>query len=160
MDAIDRLSPLATRKNVKLETGNLPEARILGDLQTLLQMISNLIENAIKYTEGQEKKVKIETGVTKNQSWIRVSDNGPGILSEHLPNLFDRFYRVEQARTRDSDDMSNSNSQSSSGLGLSIVQWIAQAHGGEVSVKSSLGNGSSFEVQFEALETLQKKGNS
>lgn len=153
VDAIDRLSPVAARKDVKLETGKLPEARMLGDRQTLLQMIRNLIENAIKYTQGNEKIVKIETGVTNNQAWIRVSDNGPGIPPEHLSHLFDRFYRVDQARTRDSDDASNSNYQSGSGLGLSIVQWIAHAHGGEVNVKSSPGNGSSFEVRFDALDS-------
>lgn len=61
VDAIERLTPLAVQKNVKLETGDLPEARILGDRQALSQMSSNLIENAIKYTDGDEKKVYIET---------------------------------------------------------------------------------------------------
>jgi signal transduction histidine kinase len=145
VDAIDRLTPLAARENVQLETGDLPEARMLGDRQSLLQMVSNLIENAIKYTEGEEKKVYIETGVTDGCAWVRVSDNGPGIAPEHLPHLFDRFYRVDQARTRDDSD-----APTGSGLGLSIIQWIAQAHGGEVYVESTPGDGSSFEVRFEA----------
>jgi len=160
VDAIERLSPLAARKDVKLETGDLPEVRILGDRQTLLQMVSNLIENAIKYSEGKENKVKIETGFRNSRAWIRISDNGPGIPPEHLPHLFNRFYRADQARTRDGDDATNSDSQSSSGLGLSIVQWIANAHEGEVSVKSSPGNGSSFEVQFNSLESLQRNWDS
>ena len=150
VDAIDRLTPLAARKNVKLEAGNLPEARILGDRQSLLQMVSNLIENAIKYTEGEDKKVCIETGVTDRHAWVRVSDNGPGIDLQHLPHLFDRFYRVDKARRRDTED--DSDAPSGSGLGLSIIQWIAQAHGGEVQVESTLGNGSSFEVRFEAQQ--------
>jgi len=150
VDAIERLSPLATRKSVKLETGDLPEARMLGDRQSILQMVSNLIENGIKYTQGDDKQVCIETGVTDDYAWVRVSDNGPGIAPDHLPHLFDRFYRVDQARSRSTDE--ETNSPTGSGLGLSIIQWIAQAHGGEVKVESKQGNGSSFEVRFEALE--------
>ena len=151
VDAIERLSPLAARNQVKLETGELPVARILGDRQSLLQMVSNLIENAIKYTQGDDKKVCIETGVTDDRAWVRVSDNGPGIALEHIPPLFDRFYRVDPARARDMDE--DSASPTGSGLGLSIIQWIAQAHGGEVHVESTPGNGSRFEVQFEALSS-------
>ncbi len=149
IEAIERLAPLAARKQVKLETGDLPEARMLGDRQAILQMVSNLVENGIKYTEGEQKKVCIETGLTGGSAWVRVSDNGPGIAPEHLPHLFDRFYRVDQARTRVPDEASEA--PSGSGLGLSIIQWIAQAHGGEVHVESTPGNGSSFEVRFEAL---------
>lgn len=149
VDAIDRLTPLAARKDVKLETGELPEARMLGDRQSLLQMVSNLIENAIKYTAGNDKRVCIETGVTDDCAWVRVSDNGPGIAPEHIPHLFDRFYRVDEARARATDE--DAETPTGSGLGLSIIQWIAQAHGGEVHVESAPGNGSSFEVRFEAL---------
>lgn len=149
VDAIERLAPLADRKDVRLETGELPEAHILGDRQSLLQMVSNLIENAIKYTDGDDKKVCIETGVTDNHAWLRVSDNGPGIDSEHLPHLFDRFFRVDKARARAPDE--DTDSPTGSGLGLSIIQWIAQAHGGEVRVTSTPGSGSRFEVWFEAL---------
>lgn len=151
VDAIDRLTPLAARKGVRLETGDLPETRMRGDRQSLMQMISNLIENAIKYTDGNNKKVCIETGVTDGHAWVRVSDNGPGIAPEHFPHLFDRFYRVDKARARAMDE--DLNAPGGSGLGLSIIQWIAQAHGGEVHVESTPGNGSSFEVRFEALES-------
>jgi signal transduction histidine kinase len=149
VDAIERLTPLATRKDVSLEAGDLPEAPILGDRQALLQMISNLIENGIKYTEGDEKVVRVETGVWDGRAWVRVSDNGPGIPPEHLPHLFDRFYRVDQARARDMD--ADSESPSGSGLGLSIIQWIAQAHEGDVDVESSPESGSTFEVRFKAI---------
>ncbi len=151
VDAIDRLVPLAERKNVKLETGDLPETRMLGDYRTLLQMVSNLIENAIKYTNGDDKQVCVETGITDSYVWVRVTDNGPGIDPEHLPHLFDRFYRVDKARARVRDEDSDSESPTGSGLGLSIIQWIAQAHGGEVHVESMPGNGSSFEIRFEPL---------
>jgi len=149
VDAIDRLTPLAARNKVRLETGDLPETRMQGDYQTLLQMVSNLIENAIKYTDGDDKRVCIETGTSDGFAWVRVSDNGPGIDPEHLPHLFDRFYRVDKARARVMDHQSET--LTGSGLGLSIIQWIAHAHGGEVRVESSPGSGSSFEVRFKAL---------
>jgi heavy metal sensor kinase len=149
LDAIERLTPLAERNNVSLQTGDLPEARMLGDRQSLLQMVSNLVENAIKYTAGDDKRVTVETGTTDGCAWVRVSDNGPGIAPEHIPHLFDRFYRGDPARARVLGD--DSESPTGSGLGLSIIQWIAQAHGGEVRVESTPGNGSRFEVCFDVL---------
>lgn len=88
--------------------------------------------------------------MSDSRAWVRVSDDGPGIPPEHLPYFFDPFYRVDQARVRNVDG--NPESSSGSGLGLSIIQWIAQAHGGEVGVESTPGNGSQFEVQFDALQ--------
>jgi heavy metal sensor kinase len=149
VDAIERLTPLAARNKVTLETGDLPEAVIQGDRQSLLQMVSNLIENAIKYTQGDDKRVRIETGVTDGCAWVRVIDNGPGIAPEHLPHLFDRFYRVDRARARSENEDSSPESAPGSGLGLSIIQWIAQAHGAEVRVQSTPGQGSMFEVRFD-----------
>jgi signal transduction histidine kinase len=142
LEAVERLSVLAERYQVKIETGELPETELHGDRQLLLQMVSNLIENGIKYTVGDDRRVKVETGAGVDTIWLRVSDNGPGIPSEHLPHLFDRFYRVDKARTQDAD------SSSGSGLGLSIVQSIAQIHGGQVHAESNGGSGTTFEVRF------------
>ena len=109
-----------------------------------------ILRGSIGYYHGDdEKKVHIETGVTDGCAWVRVLDNGPGIAPEHLPHLFDRFYRADKARARVMED--ESETPTGSGLGLSIIQWIVQAHGGEVHVESTPGNGSSFEVRFEAL---------
>ncbi len=99
VETVERLTPLATRNGVTLEAGNLPETRINGDRQYLLQMLSNLVENAIKYSTGEHKRVWAETGTSEGSAWVRVSDNGPGIAPEHIPHLFDRFYRVDKART-------------------------------------------------------------
>jgi heavy metal sensor kinase len=151
VETVERLTPLATRNGVTLEAGNLPETRIDGDRQYLLQMLSNLVENAIKYTTGDNKRVSVETGTGGGSAWVRVSDNGPGIAPEHLPHLFDRFYRVDKARTRDEGTESAPRSPSGSGLGLSIVQWIALAHGGDIRVESTPGSGTSFEVRFPAI---------
>jgi heavy metal sensor kinase len=150
VETIERLTPLANRNGVKLDAGNLPETGILGDRQYLLQMLSNLVENAIKYSTGAQKRVSVETGSSYGYVWVRVSDTGPGIAPEHLPHLFDRFYRVDKARTRDTGLEVNSNTPSGSGLGLSIVQWIARVHGGEVQVDSTQGVGTTFEVRFKA----------
>jgi len=151
IDTIERLSPLAARNGVQLEAGNLPEARILGDRQRLVQMVSNLVDNALKYASGPDKKVSIETGLTGDRAWVRVSDTGPGIAPEHLPHLFDRFYRIDQARTRGNEDQAGPKPPSGSGLGLSIVQWIVQSHGGEIKVESQVGGGTTFIASFKAL---------
>jgi two-component system OmpR family sensor kinase len=149
VETVERLTPLATRNGVTLEAGNLPETWIAGDRQYLLQMLSNLVENAIKYTTGDHKRVWAETGTSEGSAWVRVSDNGPGIAPEHIPHLFDRFYRVDKARTRDTDGETDPRSPSGSGLGLSIVQWIAQVHDGKVQVESTPGIGTTFEVRFK-----------
>ncbi len=151
VDTIERLSSLAARNSVQLEAGELPEARILGDRQRLVQMVSNLVDNAIKYAAGQDKKVSIETGKTADTAWVRVSDNGPGISPEHLPHLFDRFYRIDQSRTRGSEDETGPKAPSGSGLGLSIVQWIVQSHGGEIKVESQPGVGTTFLASFKTV---------
>jgi signal transduction histidine kinase len=152
LETLERLAPLAARNGVRLEAGELPEARILGDRQYLVQMVSNLVDNAIKYSAGEDKKVSIETGTSGETSWVRVSDNGPGIAPEHLPHLFDRFYRIDKSRTREAGISSGLDSPVGSGLGLSIVQWILQSHGGEIKLESHLGAGTTFMACFKAVK--------
>ncbi|MEJ2353436.1 MAG: HAMP domain-containing sensor histidine kinase, partial [Anaerolineales bacterium] len=160
LESVERLAPIAARKQVELSTGELPELTISGDRQFLTQMITNLVENAIKYTRGVTKRVRVETGSTsvndREVAWLQVVDNGPGIPPEHLPHVFDRFYRLDKARSRDSEDSEAETAEISttagSGLGLSIAQWIAHANGGEITVKSEVGKGSTFEVRLPLLE--------
>jgi len=122
-------------------------------------MLTNLVENAIKYTaqNGSDKRhqILIETGTdpTRTLGWVRVADTGPGIPSEHLEHLFDRFYRVDQSRTRQEDvsredTSSDEASPTGMGLGLAIVEGIAQLHGGKIEVQSELEKGSVFQVTF------------
>jgi signal transduction histidine kinase len=149
LEVAERLTPLATRRSVELISGELPETPIRGDHQYLLQMVTNLVENAIKYCKAEHKQVTIETGARDGQAWVRVEDNGPGIPHEFLPHLFDRFYQTDKARSRNSDDGDSEDAsyeQSGTGLGLSIVKWICEAHSGSVSVTSEVGKGSIFEV--------------
>jgi signal transduction histidine kinase len=143
LDAAERLLALAGRSGVQLETGALPEAPTQGDGQLLLQMVSNLVENGIKYGGGSGHRVLIETGSQDGQSWVRVSDDGPGIPADDLPLVFNRFYRADKARTQ-----GNAYSLAGSGLGLSIVQSIAHLHGGKIRVESAPGEGTTFEVRL------------
>jgi signal transduction histidine kinase len=148
---VERLLPLAKQRGVLLSTGDLPELLINGDQHYLNRMIMNLVENAIKYTAGTGTHVHVELAESANK-WgiIRIQDDGPGIAEEHLPNLFDRFYRVDKARSHVESENSPQEEPGAAGtgLGLSIVQWIAQAHGGSVLVKSRIGDGSIFEVHL------------
>ncbi len=150
LDVAERYAPLAAHKGVKIRVGELEELPVRGDRQYLAQMAGNLVDNAIKYGAGApDIQVNVETCRRqvdgRAYACLHVSDNGPGIPPEHLPHLFDRFYRVDQARSRNENEEENEET-SGSGLGLSIVQWIAQAHGGLVAVESKPGEGTTFEV--------------
>lgn len=154
LEVVERLEPLADRKGIALVTGNLPELQITGDRQYLSQMLANLVENGIKYADGGAPWVRVETGLDPTpaesktpEAWVRVVDNGPGIPPEHLPHLFDRFYRVDASRTRQAGD---SGEVPGSGLGLSIAQWIVRAHHGKISVESQVGQGTTFIVRLPA----------
>jgi two-component system OmpR family sensor kinase len=147
LEAVERMNTLAEQQNVTLETSELPELLVNGDRQYLIQMVSNLIENAIKYS-GAGQIVRVETSSDENGfALLRVTDTGPGIPPEHLPHLFDRFYRVDQARTQNDD----SSSPSGSGLGLSIVAWIAEAHRGKINVESQVNQGTTFVVTLPLM---------
>jgi len=159
--SVERLLPLARQSQITLATGDLPEVLVCGDPQYLGQMLTNLIENGIKYTSGIGKRVYIELAIEQKR-WgvVRVQDDGPGISEEHLPSLFERFYRVDKARSRRQKEPVQSSKPDQgkpggSGLGLSIVQWIVQAHGGEIRVESNIGVGSLFEVRLPLLNKAE-----
>lgn len=114
-----------------------------GDKERLQQVLSNLIVNSIKY--GSEKgttEVSIEN-LIKNKVIVRITDNGEGIAKEHLPRLFERFYRV---------DKSGSRQEGGSGLGLAIVKHIIEAHNEKIYIESELGVGSEFSFTLEKAE--------
>jgi signal transduction histidine kinase len=147
MEVIERLAPLATQKNVHLEAGELPEVPVQGDRSALLKVVSNLVENAVKYTPGGEGRVRVLTGREKGRAWLRVEDNGPGIAPEDLAHVFERFYRADKARRNEGEGEGDETS-AGSGLGLAIAQGIAHAHGGEVAAQSEVGKGSTFELRM------------
>jgi signal transduction histidine kinase len=154
LEVVERLASLATKNQVRLSAGDLPELSVMGDHAYLMQMLTNLVENAIKYTRGEDGRVLVTAGSRlSNQgsvAWVQITDTGPGIPTEHLARLFDRFYQVDKARTRQELVQSGDSDEapSGAGLGLAIAQWIAHAHGGEISVQSELGKGSTFEVRL------------
>ncbi|MCL4507239.1 MAG: HAMP domain-containing histidine kinase [Chloroflexi bacterium] len=159
LDAVDRLTPLARQKHVELVAGDLPEVKVNGDRQFLNQMLTNLVENAIKYSSrSAHPQVHVETGHTPGSdgagdwAWVSVQDNGPGIPAELIPKLYDRFYRVDEARGHEDEGLDEPGKPrpSGSGLGLSIVQWIVQSHGGHIDVHSRPGEGATFVVNFPA----------
>ncbi|MCD6291437.1 MAG: HAMP domain-containing protein [Anaerolineae bacterium] len=119
---------------VEVHLGHEDQAQVLGDEDRLRQLLLNLVENAIKYTPAGGR---VTLSLAREPGWIRitVADTGIGIAPEDLPHIFDRFYRSDKARTR---------SMGGTGLGLSIAQWIARAHGGQITVESRLGEGSEF----------------
>jgi two-component system, OmpR family, phosphate regulon sensor histidine kinase PhoR len=128
------LKPPAENKNVEL-VSELPELTVTADVNRLEQVLANLVDNAIKYGRPQGKVVVGGKKMDDGKLEIFVQDDGPGIPTESLDRVFERFYRVDKARSRD---------QGGTGLGLSIVKHIVQAHGGEVWVKSELGKGATF----------------
>jgi two-component system phosphate regulon sensor histidine kinase PhoR len=134
-NAVDDLQSRATEKGVKLEN-LVPEGLFArADAERLHQVLCNLIENAIKYgrPEGRVAVGAREGAENKVEAWVQ--DDGPGIPPESRERVFERFYRVDRARSRETGG---------TGLGLSIVKHIVQAHSGEVWVKSELGQGAAF----------------
>lgn len=152
-EVIERMQALAVAQGVELLVGNLPETPVKGDRATLAQMLTNLVENAIKYSAGVSHP-QVQISVSKqgddgrSVALIRVSDNGIGIAPEDQAHIFDRFYQVEASRNRavSTDGDGSGQDSSGTGLGLAIAQWIAKAHQGEIRVESTLGQGSIFEV--------------
>jgi two-component system OmpR family sensor kinase len=170
MQVYERLEGLAHRKNITLDIAAMEEVDLRGDALWLQQLMTNLLHNAIHYTpeggkvvlsltredteevEGvpafrrsgapdtglspiENRKSKIENP----RAVFAVRDTGPGIPAEHLPHIFDRFYRVDSGRSRD---------QGGSGLGLNIARWVTEAHGGQISVISEVGQGATFIVRL------------
>jgi len=144
----DEMRLLAEEKSIGLRTHVATGIQVEGDRTRLQQVIVNLIDNAIKYTQ-QGGKVEISVGGEGNTAVLEVSDNGPGIPSHALPHVFERFYRTDKARSRASGG---------AGLGLSIVKAICAAHNAEVKVSSQEGRGSRFRVELPLLPVFESEG--
>ena len=127
---------LAEEKNIKIIIAFLEPIEIKGDEVRLRQMVWNVLQNGIKYTQqGGELKISLQNEV--DFALLTIQDTGIGIPEEDLPLIFNRFYRVDKARTRD---------EGGSGLGLSICRQIAEAHKGKIEVESKLGVGTRFKI--------------
>jgi two-component system, OmpR family, phosphate regulon sensor histidine kinase PhoR len=133
-DAIDALGGLVVESGVDLQYAGAPDATVMVDPDAMNQVFGNLIENAVKYGKTG-KKIRVGARALSNEIEFFVQDFGPGIGSEHIERIFERFYRVDKARSREAGG---------TGLGLAIVKHIVLAHGGRVRAESELGSGTTF----------------
>lgn len=137
-DVMADLKTKADARRITLRNEVDEEVRVFADERRLEQMLTNLVDNAIKFNrEGGTVLVSHER--EKSGDLIRVADTGDGIPPEHLNRLFERFYRVDRARSRE---------MGGTGLGLAIVKHLALAHNGEITVSSKLGEGSKFTIRL------------
>ena len=137
LTSLQSMQSIGEEKEIRIEA-ELPNApvTVLGDEEAIRQLANNLLDNALKYTP-RGGKVWIRLGTEDNRALIQVEDTGIGIAPTHRERIFERFYRVDRARSRE---------LGGTGLGLSIVKHICLYHGGKVSLKSQLGKGSTFLV--------------
>jgi len=133
-----QMTPLALSRGLRIQVDTPAPVMVAGDQTRLMQLLLNLLDNALKYTPSGGQ---VNVTVKKQDGWatLSVSDTGIGVPPEHLPHLFERFYRVDKARSR---------AEGGAGLGLAICEWIAHAHGGRIEAASTLGKGSAFTVRL------------
>ncbi len=137
-ETLHALRPAADKAKLSLEDSIAPDVVLMGDESKLSQVVYNLIDNAVKYTpEGGQVAVRLES--EGKEAVLTVSDNGIGIPEEDVKHIFDRFYRVDKARSR---------ATGGTGLGLSIVAQMVKLHGGDIAVTSENGKGSVFTVHL------------
>lgn len=142
-DAIESLGGMVVDSEVELESAGAPDALIMADPDAMNQVFGNLIENALKYGKAGGR-IRVGAQLLETEVEFSVKDFGPGIAFEHLERIFERFYRVDKARSRESGG---------TGLGLAIVKHIVQAHGGRIWAESELGSGATFHFTLPLART-------
>lgn len=143
---VGQVTPLAHARKQTIKLTPVPSLVVQGDEDQLMRMMLNLLDNAIRYTPSGGR-ISLSCTLNGNMIAIRVQDTGAGIAPEHLPKLFDRFYRIDRGRSR---------AQGGSGLGLAIAQSIARAHGGQITVESTVDHGSTFTVRVPVVRLSSK----
>ena len=131
---------LAEAREISLNAQLNSDISLSGDPSRLRELLTVLLDNAVKYTDAGGR-VDVSVRKEHRKAIITVSDNGPGIPSEALPHVFDRFYRVDEARSRESGG---------TGLGLAIARHIVEAHSGTIDVESKIREGTVVTVQLPA----------
>jgi two-component system phosphate regulon sensor histidine kinase PhoR len=137
-NAVQICLPAADGKGIRIRVAGDEALTASVDPVLLEQAVVNLLDNAVKYS-NPEREVEVSGNATEREIRVSVRDQGVGIEKRHLPRIFERFYRVDKARSR---------AVGGTGLGLAIVKHIAQAHGGHVSVESTIGEGSRFTIHL------------
>jgi two-component system sensor histidine kinase SenX3 len=154
VEAVDRSRLSAEARSVSLVCGGREGLKVMGDSRQLVTALGNLVENAVRYGPAGSRVVVAANLVGDGSSSVvevSVTDEGPGIAEPELGRIFERFYRVDAARSRETGG---------TGLGLSIVKHVAAGHGGEVTVWSAEGTGSTFTLRLPAAATdTQSEGN-
>jgi two-component system phosphate regulon sensor histidine kinase PhoR len=136
---VNEFIPQAEKKSLRLYLHKVPsKLQLFGDKEKIKQVMTNLIQNAIRYTETGGVEIKVEE--EERSGKITVSDTGIGIAPEYLDRIFERFFRVNKARSKEAGD---------SGLGLAIVKHILDAHGTKIEVQSKLNEGTSFSFRLK-----------
>ena len=142
-EVAEDMTAVARQAGVTLTIAELPAATIEGDADRLRQVFFNLLGNAINYTPT-EGSVTVRGCLGDGWVAVEVADTGIGIPREHLPRIFDRFYRVDKSRSRDLGGV---------GLGLSISKTLVESHHGQIEVESTPGKGSTFRVILPVCES-------
>jgi two-component system, OmpR family, phosphate regulon sensor histidine kinase PhoR len=145
-DAIVSLGGIVVDSGVKLQSAGAPDAQVMADPDAMNQVFGNLIENSLKYAKVG-KRIRVGAQLLDSEVQFTVQDFGPGIASEHLERIFERFYRVDKARSREAGG---------TGLGLAIVKHIVLAHGGRIWAESELGKGVSFHFTLPLMQGTQQ----
>lgn len=145
-DAIESLGGMVVDSEIDLEFAGAPDVLVMADPDAMNQVFGNLIENALKYGKAG-KRIRIGAQLLPSEVEFSVQDFGPGISSEHLERIFERFYRIDKARSRESGG---------TGLGLAIVKHIVQAHGGRIWAESELGAGAAFHFTLPLVPRTQE----
>lgn len=135
-EAASRMAAAAELRDVELRRGAPSPVRVMGDPRQLVSALYNLMDNAVKFSPSGGR-VEIEVVEAEDEVRVAVRDSGPGIPSRDLDRIFERFYRVDRARSRQTGG---------TGLGLAIVRHVAANHGGDITVSSREGSGSTFEL--------------
>lgn len=148
-EASSLVEVLAEEKRQRISVEGEPALTVSGDRLILRQALVNLIDNAIKYSpSGAEIVVRVRAG-KDGQLIVEVVDQGPGVPQEHQSRIFDRFYRVDRARSRE---------WGGAGLGLAIARWAVEVHGGQITLESAEGRGSTFRVILPSATTTRRAG--
>ena len=138
-DVVKGLAPIAAKGKIRIESALAPDVpEVVADRGHLKQILANLLENAIKFNR-EDGWVKIQASRNGDRIELVVADSGSGIPAQDLPRIFERFYRVDKARSR---------SMGGTGLGLAIVKHLVEANGGLITVESAVGHGSTFRISF------------
>jgi heavy metal sensor kinase len=139
-NVVQHLTDLAEDKGQQLDLEAQRPVQVVGDWLVLRLALVNVLDNAIKYSpEGTPIRVRI--GRDRDSAWVSVSDQGPGIAAEDRDRIFERFYRVDKARSRE---------QGGAGLGLSLAKWGVETHHGRIELETELGRGTTFRIVLPA----------